>query len=56
MLETIQLNKALADDEFILANLRAAGFYRVNYDNHFWDRIIKQLKTNKDVRISSEVL
>ena len=39
------------DDSFILANLDFSGFYRVNYDENNWMLIIKQLKTNKQVRI-----
>jgi hypothetical protein len=49
LVEIVQFGKPLADDEFVLANLRASGFYRINYDNHYWNRIIKQLLTKKDV-------
>jgi hypothetical protein len=42
----------MTSDEFILANLRASGFYRVNYDSFYWKIIIEQLMTNKDVRKS----
>jgi hypothetical protein len=40
----------MSSDEFILANLRASGFYRVNYDSIYWKSIIEQLMTSKDVR------
>jgi hypothetical protein len=45
----ITLEKPLTDDGFILANLEAAGFFRVNYDSKSWTNIIKQLNLNKDV-------
>ena len=47
--EIIRFNKPLEIDEFILANIRASGFYRINYDNYFWDLIVKQLLWNKEV-------
>ena len=34
---------------YILGNLEMCGFYRVNYDESNWDKIIKQLKHDKDV-------
>ena len=45
----IQLSKPLADDGFILGNLEAAGFYRVNYDAKSWNNIVQQLNTKRDV-------
>jgi hypothetical protein len=45
----IELKKPLTSDGFILGNLDASGYYRVNYDSKSWENIIKQLKTNKDV-------
>jgi hypothetical protein len=45
----ITLEKPLTDDGFILANLEAAGFFRVNYDSKSWTNIIMQLNSNKDV-------
>jgi hypothetical protein len=45
----IELKKPLTNDGFILGNLDASGYYRVNYDSKSWENIIKQLKTNKDV-------
>ena len=45
----IQLSQPLTDDGFVLANLDASGFYRVNYDEKSWLNIIKQLNANKDV-------
>ena len=47
--ETITLDKALGSEDFILGNMRVAGFYRVNYDEENWDKIIKQLQAKKDV-------
>ena len=43
------LPKELNDDQFIIANLDMAGFYRVNYDLENWKLIAKQLLTNRDV-------
>jgi hypothetical protein len=45
----IKLDKELSDDQFIIANLDMAGFYRVNYDLENWKLIAKQLLTNRDV-------
>ena len=45
----IKLEKELNDDQFIIANLDMAGFYRVNYDFNNWKLIAKQLLTNRDV-------
>ena len=33
-------------DSWTLANVKHAGFYRVNYDQENWNLIIDQLKTN----------
>ena len=41
--ETIALNKKINDDDFIIANLDMAGFYRINYDENNWKLIIEQL-------------
>lgn len=37
------------ENSFILANLDLAGFYRVNYDEENWNKIIKQLDSNTEV-------
>lgn len=44
----IELSKALAKDDFVLGNLDAAGYFRVNYDESNWLNIIGQLKTDKN--------
>ena len=41
--KVIQLEKPLKSDGFILANLNAFGFFRINYDSKSWDNIIQQL-------------
>ncbi len=33
-------------DSWYLANVKHAGFYRVNYDKSNWDALINQLKSN----------
>ena len=48
-LEIIEFENSLSNDQFILANIRSSGFYRINYDPYFWDLIVKQLLWNKDV-------
>lgn len=45
----IQLQKPLTNDGFILANLEAAGFYRINYDAQSWTNIVQQINSNKNV-------
>jgi hypothetical protein len=47
--EVLQLAKPLGADDFILANIDVAGFYRINYDTENWNKIIRQLMTNKNV-------
>jgi hypothetical protein len=34
---------------FILGNLEMSGFFRVNYEMENWDKIISQLRLDKDV-------
>ena len=36
----------VANDNWIIGNLKHAGFYRVNYDSQNWNLLINQLKTN----------
>ena len=45
----IKLEKELDQDQFLIANLDMAGFYRVNYDLDNWKLIAKQLLLNRDV-------
>lgn len=47
---TITLNDNLKDNQFVLANLDAFGFYRVNYDDDVWTKIINQLKNYREVK------
>lgn len=39
----------MTDDHFLLANLDAAGFYRIDYDLLNWKKIANQLSKNKEV-------
>lgn len=32
--------------DWVLANINVAGFYRVNYDQANWERLLKQLNNN----------
>ncbi|XP_073724650.1 alanyl (membrane) aminopeptidase b, tandem duplicate 1 [Misgurnus anguillicaudatus] len=34
-------------DEWILANINVVGYYRVNYDNENWNRLLNALQTSK---------
>ena len=43
------MDKPLGEDSFILANIQAMGFYRINYDEENWEKITKQLINKKDV-------
>ena len=47
----IKLEKELDQDQFLIANLDMAGFYRVNYDLDNWKLIAKQLLLNRDVNL-----
>ena len=39
----------MKSNNFILANLDVAGFFRVNYEPDNWNKIIEQLNKRKDV-------
>lgn len=41
----------MSSNQFLIANLDMAGFYRVNYDEENWKMIINQLHNNPDVLI-----
>ncbi|XP_046963465.1 membrane alanyl aminopeptidase-like [Vanessa cardui] len=41
---THELNFLLEDDAWVIFNLQGQGYYRVNYDDHLWDRIIAALE------------
>jgi hypothetical protein len=45
----VTLSKPLNEDDFILGNTRVSGFYRVNYEDDNWNKIIEQLQSQKDV-------
>ncbi len=45
----INISQPIKPSNYILANLEMCGFYRVNYDLSNWDRIIRQLKLDKNV-------
>lgn len=36
-------------DSWYIANIKHAGFYRVNYDEENWNLLIDQLKTNHEL-------
>ncbi|KAL4706768.1 hypothetical protein ACJJTC_018149 [Scirpophaga incertulas] len=42
--ENTTLNVAVRNGEWIIFNKRQSGFYRVNYDDHSWDLIVKALR------------
>ncbi|KAI5620955.1 aminopeptidase N, partial [Silurus asotus] len=39
----------VTDDGWLLVNLNCNGYYRVNYDEQNWNRLINQLETNHEV-------
>lgn len=39
-------------DEWVLANHNVVGYYRVNYDQSNWDKLLKTLSTDHKVRLS----
>ncbi|XP_042891875.1 aminopeptidase N-like [Penaeus japonicus] len=36
-------------DQWVIFNLQETGYYRVNYDDHNWNLLIRQLKDNHEV-------
>jgi aminopeptidase N len=46
---TINLPIDTAENDWIIGNLKHAGFYRVNYDSKSWDLLIKQLNDDHDL-------
>ncbi|XP_066541158.1 alanyl (membrane) aminopeptidase-like b [Hoplias malabaricus] len=36
-------------DDWLLVNINCTGYYRVNYDESNWNKLIKQLQTNHEV-------
>lgn len=39
----------MSQNDYLLGNLDAAGYFRVNYDSKNWENIIKQLNTDNKV-------
>ncbi|XP_066504896.1 aminopeptidase N-like [Hoplias malabaricus] len=39
----------MAGDDWVLLNLKGAGYYRVNYDSENWENIIKQLNIHHQI-------
>ncbi|KAG9489176.1 hypothetical protein GDO78_005267 [Eleutherodactylus coqui] len=37
------------DNDWLLANINVTGYYRVNYDDRNWDRLLQQLENNHTV-------
>lgn len=37
-------------NEWVLANINVTGYYRVNYDNENWERLLNALQTSTQVR------
>lgn len=46
---TVDAMKAVGE-EWVLANINVLGYYRVNYDQGNWDRLLDVLGTNHEVR------
>lgn len=46
----ITLKRDLGENDFIIANLDMAGFYRVQYDDITWSLINRQLFIYRDVK------
>nr|ASU92549.1 glutamine aminopeptidase-like protein 11 [Achaea janata] len=41
---TVTLNFFLDEEDWVLFNIQGQGYYRVNYDNELWERIIEALE------------
>lgn len=39
----------VTDDGWLLVNINCSGYYRVNYDEQNWNRLINQLESNHKV-------
>ncbi|XP_050343836.1 aminopeptidase N-like [Nymphalis io] len=44
MENTLELNFQIEDDGWVIFNLQGQGYYRVNYDDQLWDKIIAALE------------
>ncbi len=40
----------VSGDEWVLANINVTGYYRVNYNNENWERLLNALQTSRQVR------
>lgn len=40
------------ENEWVLANINVTGYYRVNYDQANWERLLNVLQTSRQVRIN----
>ncbi len=40
----------ISGDEWVLANINVTGYYRVNYDDKNWERLLNVLQTSRQVR------
>lgn len=40
----------ISGDEWVLANINVTGYYRVNYDDENWERLLNVLQTSRQVR------
>lgn len=52
--DTTEIMKVTGSD-WVLANINVTGYYRVNYDDGNWDRLLNQLATDHRVRAAGRV-
>ncbi|XP_052399868.1 aminopeptidase N [Carassius gibelio] len=45
--KTDQSNDMKSADEWVLANINVTGYYRVNYDNNNWERLLNVLQNSR---------
>ena len=50
LLVTIELPNDVTANDWYLANAKMTGFYRVNYDDKNWQRLLAQAEEDPDVR------
>ncbi|NP_001266329.1 membrane alanyl aminopeptidase-like [Bombyx mori] len=48
---TTNLNVRLTGDEWVLFNIQGQSYYRVNYDDDIWDRILEALEDPEDRKV-----
>ncbi len=49
--ETIEFSSSIQMSDWYLANIKQYGYYRVNYDDQNWDRLMTQLIDNHTVSL-----